>query len=263
MLNRIMFAIVFIMNTLACTSEVIDSPEEDPMGLTPLQKQNLQQRSKTGLITPGTSQKVGFQLPEFLDPSGHPDYGNYTCQFNLDDPNTASVDVLSRAEIIWKVSGNDVRRVIDVSNGASITGTAEGVSISVFDASSNILVTPKPYTVSLQVVKGSRPSIQQPPTYTTPVGLNAGAGDIQTVAIPQNIGAVSVSVVVYPFLAGTAIGAYDVRVAQISATGTLKKVYDPRQDQWVPLASGVTSIVIGSSLAAPQFDYQVTFGIDG
>jgi hypothetical protein len=275
MLNRKVVLILqaFIMNvalaaTAACTYETVESQptDEDTMGLPAITKANLQQRSKTGQLTPGSTGKIGFQLPEFLTPDGKPDPGNYTLQFGVDDPNTsATVDgyVLTRAEIIWKVSGNDVRRVVDCANGVSVTGAAEGVSVSVFDETNGPRANSRPYVVSLQVVKGTRPSIQQPPVYSTAEAVLAGAGAFVDINIPANIGAVSVSVVVAPVNVGVAIGAYDIEVIQFAPTLTGRKRYDPRQDQWVPLVGGASLIEIQTSVACPPFRYQVSFGVDG
>lgn len=237
---------------------------------------NLQQRARTNNLTPaanathditGSGSKFSFQLSEFLGIDGKPDPGNYTVQFGLSDPNSGLLGgdfVRARAEIIWKQSGNDIRRVIDCNNGVSISGTAEGVSVLVFD-DSNIAVTPanaiKAYQVSVQVAKGTRPSIQQPPTFTTD-DFALAANSNNPVNIPANIGAISVFTAVSPDVIGNAVGAYDVLVTQESLHAE-RKQYDPRQSDWVPLIPGATIVRANSSAAAPITRWQFTFGIDG
>lgn len=259
MLNRIcMILMAFIMNACVCEFE------EGPM------QSGLQQKSKSGLITPmsGAAQGINFQLPQFLDHLGKPDPGNYTIQFGLEDPNVAadlgaSGFIRARGEIIWKVGGQDVRRVVDVGNGVSISGTVEGVSAKIYDDSVGA-PSGRPYFVSMQVVKGSRPSVQQPPVYS----LNAqtveaaGAAGLD-VDIPQNIGAISVNITLFPVAIGTAIGAYDIKVSQLTPNNTVRRAYDPRQDQWVPLAPGATKLRFITSAAGPQTNLQIAFGIDG
>ena len=226
----------------------------------------IQQRSKTGQLTIGGTQKVNFQLPHFLDRLGHPDPGNYTLQFGLEDPNNPSVAsaiTQPRAEIYWVVGGNQVRRVVDVNNGISISGVAEGVSVSIYDDS--VIGGPgtrDPYTVNMQVAKGSRPSVQQPPTYSLREQISAGGGAVENISFPKNIGAISVYVAVAPFFAGAAIGAYDIEVIQ-TVSGAFIKHYDPRQSDWVPLGASADGIQLKTSAACPPFYYQVTVGIDG
>ncbi len=262
MLNRVI-AIAYIMYGLVgCTYEVQNT--EDDM-TTP---RFAQQRSKRGNLNPGsgTNSQVNFQLAHIVnEDTGISDPGNYTLQFSVSDPNTGLAGgdlVRARAEIIWVAGGNSVRRVMDCGNGASITGTCEGVIVNIYDDSivshGSVFV---PYTVSLSLAKGSRPSIQQPPVYSLD-NLSLAPSGTTTVDIPQNIGAVSVFTAVSPVLLGTAIGAYDILEGQLSNAAGLKS-YDPRQSDWVPLIAGATKLSLGRSAAAPATNWQITFGIDG
>ena len=110
---------------------------------------------------------VGLQV-------GFPRPGYYTVQFNVVQVSPKSGDeglnplvVRPRAEIIWAVKGNTIRRVFDITDGASVSGTGEVVSVTVTDASIAVVAdTDSEYFVSIQVTPGLRP-IQggvQPPT---------------------------------------------------------------------------------------------------
>lgn len=254
-----LFLAAFIMN--GCLTEIQDEQNGKLANMS-----NLQQRSKFGQLTPGggQNQRVNFQLPHFLDEDQYPDPGNYTVQFNVTDPNDLNFSgdfVLPRAEIVWSVGGNSIRRVIDCTDGASLSGTAEGVAVNVYD-DSNITFSPVvPYVVSIQVAKGTRPAIQQPPTYSLPITLLGVDAQVE-VLIPSDIGAISLAAVVVPSTIGTPIPDYSIRVQQSSGT-TIRKMYDPRQEFWVPLIAGVDRIQLTSGPTAPATEWQLTLGIDG
>lgn len=231
--------------------ECSDESCEDPM-------QNAW--SCTNTIQPGQKgQQVTLQTDIFPEP------GNYTAQFNITDPNLGlpgGTQILLRAEVTWYVNGNSVRRVIDVADGISITGTAEKVNIRVYDDSTIVgpLANVKTVGVSITVARGTRANIEQPPTYYL-ANWTIDPGNQAMVDIPDNIGAASVFVTVGPIVIGTAIGAYDVMVNQEASTRF--KYYDPRQTDWVPLAPGVTRIRVEVSAAAPAVNVVVVLGIDG
>lgn len=237
----------------ACTFE----QGEAPMTL------DLQQKSASGFITPGTDEVVHFQLPYFLDPDGNKDPGTYVVQLSLQDPNAvgAGFRIEAKAEITWSVSGNSIRRIVDCVNGMSVSGVAEGVDVRIFDDSTIGVGSPDPYFVSLSVSKGNRASIQQPPFYTLPIDIIAPSSFIST-EIPQNIGAISVRVDVGPVDAGDPIGEFDLEVLQQYGGGTLK-AYSPKSG-WVPLAPATREIAIAAAAALTDNAYfQITLGIDG
>lgn len=249
--------IIYAFLSVGCTHSAIEAEESETI------MPKSQQRSKIGTIVPGTTEKINFQIDQFLDANGKPDPGNYTVQFNLNDPNSVGA-VQPKAEIEWVQSGNSVRRVIDVSDGASITGSGEGVIINVYTVVGSIF---DPITVSLQVAKGTRATNPNPPIFSPPGGAAAvGPGaDSLVIPIPRDIGASSAFVTIAPDVIGTAIGAYDILVAQCSDTaGTLPlSEYDPRQSDFVPFINGIRSLRIQTSAAAPTIIFYVYLGIDG
>lgn len=222
----------------------------------------LQQRSRSGTLIPGSDQRVNFQLPFFLNPEGKKDPGSYVVQLSINDPNpvAANFRVEAKAEIIWSVSGNSIRRTVDCVNGMSVAGVAEGVSVNVYDDSSIGGGSPEPYIVSIQVAKGSRASIQQPPYYTMPLN-SITAGSFIATDIPQNIGAISARVDIGPEDAGDNISEFDLEVLQQYGGGTLK-AYSPKAG-WVPLAPATRQISIVSGPAAVNAYFQIVLGIDG
>jgi hypothetical protein len=244
---RYLILIAFIMN--ACAIQIENPVEETD---------DMRHASQSGTLTPGSrGSAVQLQTP-FQDQSNH------TVQFLIDgiDESATNATRITRADVTWSVSGNSVKRTIDVVNGTSITGTAEAVSVKVTDASTQF-VGLSPYTVSIQVAKGSRPSIQQPPYLTTDlIVLPPGAGS-SSVLVPQNAGAISAFVTVAPNVGVPIVSQWDVRVGHSSGNGELKAYSPIVETSWVPLASGTTRIFVSQGAAAPGTTWTVTFGIDG
>lgn len=263
MTNRLLLITYIMYGLVGCTYDVQNS--EDEM-TTP---RFAQQLSKRGNLNPGggLNSQVSFQLPHIVNQdTGVADPGNYTLQFNVSDPNTglnAGDFVRARAEIIWMAGGNSVRRVVNCGNGVSVSGTCEGVVVNIYDDSVTTFGSSfVPYTVAVSLAKGSRPSIQQPPTFSQPPFLLA-PGASPSFTIPADAGAVSVFVSVAPELPGGSIGAYQVLVKHLGLTSVAKS-YDPRQTDWVPLAPGTNrvQILLDAALTTNVLT-QITYGIDG
>lgn len=258
-MNRFITVLCLILGLANCTYET-NSSEDEMIA-------NTQQRSASGELTPGVdTQKVKMQVaPYFVNEVGERDAGNYTVQLNFADPNELAFSgdyIQARAEIVWSVAGNSVRRVVDCTDGMSITGTAEGVIVTIFDDSNITFSSVVPYSVGVQVAKGSRPSIQQPPVYSLGQIILLNPDSSTEILIPQNIGAVSMAVAFNPSTIDTPIPENSLRVQQKSGT-TIRKTYDPRQEFWVPLIGGVDRIGLVTGPTAPAMEFQITLGIDG
>lgn len=198
----------------------------------------------------------------------------YTAQFFIgpvppDAAFGAGEFIRARAEVTWSVEGNFVRRVIDVVNGASITGVAQGVKIRIFDDS--VYSTAKPainYDVSASVSRGARSSVQQPPVYSaTSLQLAAGAQN-GNIPIPQNAGVISVMLLVGTVAtvpSPNPVTEFSTICAQVTAApnNTTLRVYDARDYQWVPVAPGADHLLIVKDATTPILHYTAIFGIDG
>lgn len=156
---------------------------------------------------------VGLQV-KFSKP------GYHTVQFNviqnspaIDDAVLNPLIVRPQAEIIWSVAGNSIRRVIDITDGSSVSGTGEALNITVTDNSfspAGVTDNEYEYFVSIQVTPGLRP-IQggtQPPAKNAETGFYPGGdvfdaggvffinnaavppalSDNTTIIVPQNVG---------------------------------------------------------------------------
>ena len=213
---------------------------------------------RPGIVGPGVGLQAVFG-----------EMGNYTVQLGLDDTyeHQALEFTRARAEVLWSVKGNTIRRLVDCVSGTSVTGTAEAVAVKITDVSSFVGAAAAEYLVSIEVAKGTRPSVERPPTLTAATFsgqsvMVAGVGTTD-VEVPQNAGVISVMVTVAPDTIGTAVGAYDVLVNQVNQAGNTLRTYDPRQTDWVPLAPGCTTIVFTQGAAAPATRWSAIFGIDG
>jgi len=210
--------------------------------------------AQSGDLTPGSGQTANLQ-------KAFEETGSYTVQFNVlgkDESATAGTRI-TRAQISWTVNGNLIHRFIDVVNGTSITGFADSVNVAVSDFSQGPI---SPYTVTIMVAKGSRPTTQQAPFLNAGnISLLAGA-QTHTLKLPQDVGATCAFVTVVPSTPDGAIPEFDATVSHDSGQGSLK-LYNPRAAQWVPLASGTTAITVSTGPAAPATLWSVTLGIDG
>lgn len=125
--------------------------------------------SKTGLlITNGLQRQTGTYTmqADFTSDRGGSGAQYYTMKFGVPNPTRGSQ---SRAEILWKAQGTDVRRLIDVGNGVSISATAQAARVECFDVS-NPLLNPamlnKTYRVDTLITPGVRPAVEEPPRLT-------------------------------------------------------------------------------------------------
>jgi hypothetical protein len=215
--------------------------------------------SQAGTLVPGGNGQVNMQCP-------FEEFGNYTVQFNLTGPPITPLSTLIRkaeAHLTWSINGQSVSRRVNVVNGVSVTGTAESVIIKVLDASLLLDAHPRdPYLVSVQTTKGTRATVQQPPTLDTPaVSLDPGPVLSAAIPIPQDAGAISVFVTV---TAASALEDEQVTVLMRSPGGIVLREYSPLVNtEWVPIPAGASEIRLRSGVLAPVTNWAVTFGIDG
>lgn len=205
-----------------------------------------------------------------------PESGPYTISFNLRIPPGTSNLAPFRAEalVTWSVAGNSVSRRVSVGNGISISCVAEAVSVVVKDttdplfASRPFLVVDSiPYTVVINVARGTRPAYNQPPTlnpFPSVDGMSAmqllAAGATLNVPVPQDAGIISVHVAVCKTTVFTPIQDQQVLVTQ---TGNqVEKRYDPRATDWEPVNPDITVIGI-TNHSANEIGVSAVFGIDG
>lgn len=259
-----LFLVLGLFLFSGCTVQV-----EDDMGLN--QYGDSGGWSATGTMTnDGKSHAAHLQVDFLKKDTNRNPSKNYTVQFSvgptkLSNKSLLPVPVNPVAEIKWSVEGNDVRRLVSVVNGLSVTGVGEAIKVSVSDDSpqdTNFVVN---YDVSINVAPGSRPSINQPPTLIDHSGNNfflqaVAGGASKDVIIPQDAGVISSYVTVY--------SAGGVPIAENAAEVTLKNVfsvgqksYDPRIG-WVSMIPGAAILTLTNRSGVDQF-YTVTFGIDG
>jgi hypothetical protein len=176
------------------------------------------------------------------------------------------------AIVKWSVAGQDIQRVISVSNGASLVGVGEGCTIQVYDAT-NLTgsVSPDPvptYTVTATVSPGTRGSQVNPPLFIPSTldkftgvdcaGALGATPSHATIPIPQNIGATSVQVTILE----DSPAAVGVICSQARILGNSVQ-WDPLVNtDFVPLDPSAINVVINNFTAA-QVNYFVVFGIDG
>jgi hypothetical protein len=124
--------------------------------------------------------------------------------------NLVTVPALVQAEVIWKNRGNNVRRLISVSQGSSISGFGEGCDVTIQDvtpANAGLGYTnPVKYTGTISIAKGVRGVTEQPPILLAFPGLEAIVSEIPfVVPIPRNCGIISFRAYMVSETAGVAI----------------------------------------------------------
>lgn len=216
--------------------------------------------SAAGNLTTGNTQvAVALQTPTFEEP----DY--YTLQFNLTRPPNAGATekVAAEAEIVWTVEGNSVRRLITIGSGSVISGCGNNANVKIRDASAN--PTGVAYPVSMQITKGTRPSIQQPPMLYGEYFF-VSPGNSVRVAIPQDAGVVAVFIGVAIENTG-AVGPIpnDAIKALFSTGGAALSIagFD-QMNGWLPVPPGADAIdLYWISGGAARVEASMIWGIEG
>ncbi len=198
-----------------------------------------------------------------------PEAGLYTVQLDMKRPTSpAGTTFVCRAEatIEWFVAGNRITRKVSVGEGISISGTADGVQVTIRDTST---LTPGPptdleYFVVIGVSQGARASDGAPPCLEDTTGGPVLAGASQLFTIPLGAGADSVLITAADNTgAGTNLTNGDVLVQQKSAiAGGILKAYDARDYEFVPLSSAALFVLV-TNLSAVSIAVSCTYGIDG
>lgn len=201
--------------------------------------------------------------------------GYYTLQFFLSSRRPAlapGITYRGKAEIIWTVKGNSVRRVISVYSGSAISGAGGYVQVKLIDDSVTVFagLIRQPYPASIILAEGTRAGVPTPPTlidYDTIIGgtrppYTIAAGANIFIPVPDDSGvnqvmiwsaqvAGSVAVVSPNDLVGRFTGGYN--------DGRFGLDYFNR---WIPVSPGQENLQIFNRSAV---DYQVMpiWGIEG
>ena len=237
---------------------------------------------------------TGQSTPVNLLSANFPESGSYTIEFNLlpyaanipipynpgvpippsPTPNpTTNQPIVAKALVQWSVEGSTVTRIMNIVDGASITGVAQGVNVFAFDATQEVKVESSPfgvpYQVTAQVSKGVRATNKQPPILVPGAPSLIGSVLIDatdppvSVPIPQGAGVISVYVTV-GFSASPEPDSNSIQVQQqFALTLFSTKTYDPRDfPDWVPISPGADTIFLVNN-SAQEVVFSITFGIDG
>lgn len=253
---------------VGCASAPVECPDgqcdpgpEEPTIMPPNPNKN--SWSQSGKINPG-SQTDFVRLQATF-----PDSSAYILQFEIADSNQYGLGERAALEavITWSVHGNNVRRVVDCKNGVSIQGNAEAIDVKVTDRSTLIGPGPRnPIEVSMQVVRGTRPAVEQPPTLSQPpIFLPAGPSN-NFVEVPRNAGIISFFIMVSHPVLGVVIPPNSIKAFQTNTGGTQLAFVEVSPDccpEWVPLVNGATHVLIEAGATAPSTVWAIVWGVDG
>jgi hypothetical protein len=275
---------------------------EFPKGLTPVNGWS----ASGNILVPSIPFPDGIYSPqgEAKVQVAFPKPGYHTIQFSinqltpaLDDTPLNPLVVRPQAEIIWTTKGNGIRRLIDVSDGTSISGTGESVYVRVTDNSFFNTTTDSnyEYSVGISVTPGTRPNTagSQPPVKNAEHGFygvdaepgffagatfeitNAGTAtltNLTNIVIPQNCGINSyyLDIVVNDPAGLTPVGGQIQIVQDGGGPGISQPIsrcnYDQGVGKWIALSPGAKLIQILNgyeSTATPTLFGTILFGVDG
>lgn len=224
---------------------------------------------------PSPSSFVGLQV-DFQNK--HTEY--YTVQFSISgpiepiDPGVDDISIRGVAEIIWTVAGNNIRRLVTVTNGMSISGLGRAVFVRVSDDSINTSgVRFKEYDVGILIAPGTRPTfgasqppiymprdilvvdvLPVPPPYTIPTGATAN------IPVPENAGVNSVYLALRP--GANTLNLRNVLIEFLGPSGPISVTDGDICNRFVPVPPGTTIIAVSN--ADPDFiEITQIFGIEG
>jgi hypothetical protein len=230
---------------------------------------NLVERWVTGqpsgnktLVSGDTANTLGIQA-HFLRPGTYTAYFTFEPLDSLTAPPTIA-PVRIEATIEWMVGGNTVTRRVSIVNGTSIQGVCESVRIVVRDVTVPVGATVTlgiRYNVSVSVAPGARGSYETPPILCESTSISILAGNVFVGAIPQNVGAKSILVMVAA-PSGVPIAEQACQVAQVNSAFVPLGQYDPRAFAWAPVLPGASNFQLFNNSPVTLL-FAVVFGIDG
>jgi len=173
------------------------------------------------------------------------------------------------ATITWKVSGQQVSRIVSVANGVTVQGSADGVDVSVLDTTTitGSSSAGRSYQVTSTVTPGTRAPTEQPVTLKGGfiAALATGASAPQN--IPPDSGVISVDVETTWMNAGavTQPGPAPVIGVFLNGSGTnVKQFYVPLTREFVPVPSDAVALqFINFGAAGSVATVFWLWGIDG
>lgn len=221
---------------------------------------------QSGDVQPGTG---NFSLSAQCD---FPFAGVFTIQFSVQGV-PADKAFHCVAFIQWSVNGQTVTRRVSVNNGTTVSGCGSAVKVYVYDDGQPPPAAgwaTDPYLVSINIVPGVRPQIQQPATYspmttdsgnTFPGAIIVPATSNRGILVPRDAGAISLFTTVGDF-SGTPVILTEASVQVQQNGASITRVYDPRQPVWVPLIDSIFQLEFINTTAKDLL-FSFTYGIDG
>lgn len=213
----------------------------------------------------------------------------YTIDFSIDFAITnGDSPIFAKAIIIASCQGNNIKRIVNVANGESITLVCEAINITFQDDTTATTIAPNPYgkpstveyMVSANVSPGTRGANKQPPILiparldlvNSSPGVSGRSGNFNiprnhTLYVPIDPTAGIISTYITVAGSGAAVPVGTVVVSELQGDPTLFtqiKVFDPLINiDWVPVAPGLSTIVIQNTNGAIDISVSITLGIDG
>lgn len=187
-----------------------------------------------------------------------------------------SITAVAQAEVLWSVGGVEIRRLVSVIDGLSISGAAQAVTVNIRDVTlNNINLPAATYSVGMTVVPGLRANTGQPPILrvngTNEAGTEfqffggAAPGERCDWIVPSNAGVNSFFVIArLTGAAGADMADTDLSIELDSInTGDMMRFDASSRNLWLPIFGGVRRIRVVNNHATRSMNLCVILGIDG
>lgn len=202
--------------------------------------------------------------------------GYYTLQFFLSarrDPLAPGITYRGKAEIIWTVKGNSVRRVISVYSGTAISGAGGYVQVKLIDDSMTVFagVNRQSYPASILLAHGTRAGTPTPPVLMDDDALVGGlrppytlaAGATILIPVPDDSGVNQVMI-----LAGQAAAPSTALVSPYDVVGRWNGGYSDAwfgldyMNRWTSVSPGMEFLQM-QNRSAVNYVIRPVWGVEG
>jgi hypothetical protein len=206
-------------------------------------------------------------VPIINQPSGFRLAQTFTVEFGISPPIGGAA--VAFGVVQWVENGAQVRRVISIGSGATLSGCGTGAQVSVYDATTSPLSSlGKKYTISAILSPGVRGAQSHLPTLIVdlPQTLESftapGTGFLKY-SVPQDSGVIAAEVTIVDTIGNpaTPCQAY---VQAVSQVGAVLKYWVPSLSPgMVALPPGTVALVVQNTSGTVVAQTSVTYGIDG
>ncbi len=180
----------------------------------------------------------------------------YTVRFGIAPTNApGELPFVATAVVTWNLCGISIQRRMTVTDGAVISGTGQGVTVNLIDASAGVTAGLK-YKTTVQVSPGARPTTGNPPTLFTDAQQSILPGASFDFNVPADSGIQSVAF----YTASGKVGGGPVNI--LAKTNSTEWQINEGFSKFMPLTSD-SPVRITNLDAADTMHVRPVWGVEG